>query len=97
MYARLVIAQVKPDMLDEFVRIYRDSIVPAAKEQKGFAGAYLMLDRSSFKGMSEVLWESEEDMKAGEASGYLREQIAKIAVTFASPPATERYEILVKG
>jgi heme-degrading monooxygenase HmoA len=97
MYARLVIVQVKPDLIDEVIRIYRDSIVPAAKSQKGCKGAFLLVDRNTGKGISEVLWETEADMLAGEASGYLREQIAKVAPTFTAPPTTERYEVSVQA
>jgi heme-degrading monooxygenase HmoA len=97
MYTRLVIVQVKPDKLDELVRIYSESIVPAAKAQKGCQGVYLLLDRNTGKGISEVMWDTEADMKAGETSGYLREQIAKAAPTFTAPPTTEHYEVVVRG
>ncbi len=36
-------------------------------------------------------------MKAGEASPYLREQIAKMAPTFASQPVVEDYEVVAHG
>lgn len=97
MYARLVIAQIKPDKIDELSRIYREFVAPAAKAQRGCKGAFLLIDPSSGKGISEVRWETEADMKAGEASGYLREQIAKVASTFAGAPTTERYEISVEA
>ncbi len=97
MYARLVIAQAKPDKIEELVKIYEGSIVPAAKDQKGCLGAFLLVDNETGKGISQVMWETEADMKAGEASGYLREQIAKAAVTFASPPVVERYEVRVRA
>jgi heme-degrading monooxygenase HmoA len=97
MFARLVIVQVRPDKMDELIRIYRDSILPAAKAQKGCKGVYLMTDRNTGKAISEVLWDTEADMKAGEASGYLREQIAKAAPTFAAAAITEHYEISVQG
>ena len=35
MYARLVTIQVQPGKIDEAIGIYRDSIVAAAKQQKG--------------------------------------------------------------
>jgi quinol monooxygenase YgiN len=97
MYARLVIAQVKPDKMDELIRLYREFVAPAAQAQKGCKGAFLMTDASSGKAFSQVLWGTEEDMKAGETSGYLREQIAKVAPTFAGPPTTERYEVSVQA
>ena len=34
MYARVTIVQVLPGKMDEAIDIFRDSVVPAAKEQK---------------------------------------------------------------
>ncbi len=97
MYARLVTVQIAPDKSDEAIRIYRDSVVPAAKQQKGFKGLYDLVDRNTGKGVSITLWDTEADMIAGEASGYLREQLAKFAAMFTAPPTTERYEVVVQA
>ncbi len=96
MYARLVTVQIQPGKMDEMLSIYRDSVVPAAKEQK-FKGIFLLTNTDTNKGISITLWETEADMKAGEASGYLNEQIAKLAHAFAGPPTTERYEVSVQA
>ena len=93
MHARVVTVQVQPGKIEETIRIYRDSVVPAAKEQKGFKGAFLLTDPNTGKGVSVTLWETEADLKAGEASGYYQEQIAKFGAVFAAPPAREAYEV----
>ncbi|HLE29970.1 MAG TPA: antibiotic biosynthesis monooxygenase [Anaerolineales bacterium] len=93
MHARVVTVQVQPGKIEETIRIYRDSVVPAAKEQKGFKGALLLTDPNTGKGVSVTLWETEADLKAGEASGYYQEQIAKFGAVFAAPPAREAYEV----
>ena len=36
MFARLTIVQVKIDKLDETIKLYEDSVVPASKSQKGY-------------------------------------------------------------
>ena len=97
MYARVVTAQAQPAKMDEIISICRDSVVPAAKEQKGFKGIFLLTNTDTNKGISIALWETEADMKTGEASGYLNEQIAKLAHAFAGPPTTERYEVSVQA
>ena len=38
MHARVVALKVKPLDTDEVVRIYRDSVLPAAKQQRGSGG-----------------------------------------------------------
>ncbi len=93
MYARIVTVHARTDKLDEVIAIYRDSIVPAAKQQKGFIGARLFIDRASGKGVSVTRWQSKEELEAGEASGYYQEQIAKIAPMLTEPPTREIYEI----
>ncbi len=93
MHARVVTVQVQPGKIEETIRIYRDSVAPAAKQQKGFKGAFLLTDPNTGKGISVTLWETEADLKAGEASGYYQEQIAKFGAVFAAPPAREAYEV----
>ena len=93
MHARVLITQFQPGKMDEAINLYRDSVVPAAKQQQGFKGALLLADRNTGKAISVAMWETEADMKAGEASGYLQEQIAKFSAIFAAPPTTERYEV----
>lgn len=81
--------------MQEAIDVYNNSVVPAAKAQKGFQGAYLMTDASSGKGLSITVWESEADMEAGESSGYYQEQIGKFGDIFAGPPAREHYELSI--
>ena len=95
MNARVVTFQLHPGKTEEAVRIYRDSIVPAAKQQQGFKGARLLTDSNTGKGISISLWETEADLKAGETSGYYQEQIAKLGQVLAFPPTREGYEVNV--
>jgi heme-degrading monooxygenase HmoA len=97
MYARTVSGQMLPGRMDEGISIYRDSIAPAAKQQKGSKGVFFLVDRKTGKFVSLATWDTEADMIAGEASGYLREQIAKAAPTFAGPPETEHFEVAVQA
>ena len=97
MFARLTIVQVKIDKMDETIKIYEDSVVSAAKSQKGFQGAYLLTDRKTGKGISCTLWDSEEDSVANEQSGYYQEQIAKFKDFFTAPPVQEGYEVAVQA
>ena len=75
MYARVVSGTMQLDKNAETVEIYRNSIVPAAKEQKGFKGGNLFTDDQTGKFISITLWETEDDMISGDSSGYLQEQL----------------------
>ena len=97
MFARLTIVQVKLDKLDETIKIFEDSVVPAAKSQKGFKGSYLLTDRNTGKGISCTLWDSEEDAVANEQSGYYQEQVGRFKDFFTAPPAQEGYDVSVQA
>ena len=97
MFARFTIVQSAIDKIDEVIKLYEDSVVPAAKSQKGYRGAYLFTDRQTGKGYSISLWDSEEDAIANEQSGYYREQVGKFAEYFTGPPVQEGYEVSVQA
>ena len=93
MYARVTVATTFPGKTDEVLRIERDSIVPACKQQKGFKGLYLLHDHKTNKGLTISLWETEADMRAAEVSGFYQQQVAKMKDVLAAPPVREEYEV----
>ncbi|MGB6865506.1 MAG: hypothetical protein WBE11_07410 [Candidatus Aminicenantaceae bacterium] len=95
-FARLTITQSKIESFDEMVKLYSESVVPAAKSQNGYLGILLLTDRTTGKAISIALWESEEDAIANEKSGYYQEQVAKFKDYFTAPPVREGYEVSVK-
>src|SRR5210317_1424576 len=97
MFARFTIVQVDADKVNEVIKLYEDSVVPAAKSQKVYRGAYMFTDRKTGKGYSISLWDSEEDAIANEQSGYYKEQVGKFAELFTAPPVQEGYEVSVQA
>ncbi len=97
MHARILTTQEKVDKIDELITVFRDSIVPAAKQQKGFIGIKLFIDRATGKGVVVSRWQSEADLLAGEASGYYQEQVAKVMPFLTAAPERAAYEIAVEG
>jgi heme-degrading monooxygenase HmoA len=96
MYARVVTINTKPGSMDEGINIYENSIVPAMHKQSGFKGTTFLTNKDTNTVVSISLWETEADMQAGEASGYLQTQFAKAAHLFAAPPANAHYEVRVQ-
>jgi len=73
--------------LEAVTNIYRDSILPTAREQKGFVAATLIHSEDDPQAsLSISIWESKEDALAGEASGYLQKQVDKVTEFLAAPP-----------
>ncbi len=97
MYARVVVIQVKPGVLQEAIQTFQESVVPAARSQRGFKNVYLLTDSHTNKATSVSLWESEADLQASEASGYYQEQIAKFGALMLAPPARELLEVSVQA
>jgi heme-degrading monooxygenase HmoA len=98
MFARTTKFHVRIDKIDEGKKLFKDSIVPAAKSQKGFCGLYLLMDRKTGNGASVAFWESEEDAIANEESGYYQEQLVKFMGFLVSPSyIRERYEVVVQA
>ncbi|HEY4667607.1 MAG TPA: antibiotic biosynthesis monooxygenase [Anaerolineales bacterium] len=93
MHARTGSSQMKSGKMDEAIGMYRDSVLPMLKKQKGFKGLYWLTDRSTDKYTVVTLWETEADMKATETSGLLQEVVAKFGDFVATPPAIERFEV----
>lgn len=97
MFARLTKAQVMVGRIDEFINRYKESVVPAAKSQKGFQGIYLLIDRNTGQGLAMTFWDSEEDALANEKSRYYQEQVAKFINFYIQPPIREGYEVVVQA
>jgi heme-degrading monooxygenase HmoA len=89
--------QVYVEKIDEVIKIFDEKVVPAAKSQKGYSGAYLLTDRKTGKGYALSLWDSEEDALANEQSGYYKEQVGRFAEYMTAPPVQEGYEVSLQA
>jgi len=98
MYARLTQLDIKPDKIDVAIEIYKKSVVPAARAQKGFMAIYLLTDRTTGKGYSISFWKTEQDALANERNLFYQEQLVKFIEFYKSQPVREGgFEVSVKG
>ena len=95
MHARVISVQLRPGTAEEASRVYRESILPAARRQPGFQRATLMVDPITERAISVTQWATEADLAASETSGYLREQVAKLTPYFATPVVSELFAVAV--
>jgi len=96
MFARLLRMKTKIDRVDEASKLFKESVIPLCKTQKGYKGAYFLADRKTGNCIPLTLWESEEDMIATEQSHFFQEQLVKFMDFFTAPPIRETYEIIVQ-
>ena len=90
-FSRVIMGKVEPKKHQEAFAIFTDDIIPAAKEQEGFRGANLFTNPQNGKFISTTIWKTEENMTASDTSGYLREQLDKVAALLTEPPVIEHY------
>lgn len=93
MHARVTTGIALPGKMKGFVTIARDTVTKAAQQQPGFKGLQVLVDWRADKIIAVSLWETEHDMKVGEANGYYGEQIASIGYLLEGVPGRESYEV----
>jgi heme-degrading monooxygenase HmoA len=96
-HARVVSMEMLPIDTREAARIYQERVLPAAREQQGFRGAFLLTDAETGEGLSVSLWRSEEDMHASEASGFYHRKLSELDALFISTPVRKHYEVSAHG
>ncbi|HZQ09487.1 MAG TPA: antibiotic biosynthesis monooxygenase [Anaerolineae bacterium] len=92
MYARIVTGTTSPDKLDDVIRLWQESVAPSAKQQKGFKGARLMVERKTGKVVSMGLWENESNFLA--TVDWNSAQVAQFAELFPTPPTVGGYQVV---
>ena len=95
MYARLVTTYVKKDKMDEVLKLFEGSVIPEGKAQEGYFGIYLLTDRETGKIVSITLWDTKEDARANEESGYYRRQVEKFKNLVTETPVKEGFDVTI--
>jgi len=93
MYARITRSQVRIERVELSLKIIKESILPAAKAQKGYRGFLLFMNDKTGEGTIITLWESEHHCKASDDNHYYQEQLIKLMNYFTAPPVREEYEV----
>jgi len=68
MPARVVTIQVRPEKMDECIRIFKEVNAPSIAARPGFDHGHWWVDRASGKATSVTFWENEADEKASRAN-----------------------------
>jgi heme-degrading monooxygenase HmoA len=87
--------QVAPERAAEAAGIITGSVVPAATALPGVQRVVFLFDRAAGKGLTFSIWETEAQLRATEESGYVQEQLAKLAGILSGQPERELYEVAV--
>lgn len=96
MFARLLRMHIHENQTDRVAKIFKESIIPLCKDQKGYSGALLLRDEKTSMCLPITLWETEEDMKKTEENRFFQEQLVKLMGLFSESPIREVYEVIFK-
>ncbi|MEK6278387.1 MAG: hypothetical protein AABM29_10290 [Actinomycetota bacterium] len=94
MVARVTHVRVNPEDIDESVKLFDESVIPAAAQEDGFMGA-LLLVRENGEALAIDLADTLDHAHANERSGVYQTQIAKFAGQIVGHPKREFYEVRV--
>jgi len=98
MIARVSLAEIDVVRMgvDDAVTVFRESVIPALREQDGYEGVYVLLSDEG-KVLALTFWETEEAADAGIAGSrsFYAEQIAKFVTLYRSPPGREMYNVVL--
>lgn len=83
-YVRIVSHRVDPDRLEEFRRIYTESVMPVLRKQKGCRGVWLVEGARKLGDVLSIsLWDREEDAVRYEVSGEFERLADLLRDTFS--------------
>jgi heme-degrading monooxygenase HmoA len=82
--------------IEDSVELFRDSVVPALREQDGFEGVYVLVSPQG-QALALTFWRDEEAATAGLAGGhsFYAEQVEKFVTVYRSPPGRETYDVVL--
>lgn len=92
MFARVTVVQGSPDKIEAGIDAFNSQVLPTVKAIDGYRAAFLLIDRSSGKGMGITLWES-EDARRRAAEAVEEARRATIETMGGSVPPVEEYDV----
>ena len=95
MFARVSFGTFPGSNKDEITKIQQTSIFPAVKSQNGYKGYVVLSNSQTGEGITISIWESEAHMKASEASGFYKKQVAKLLPHLSGTPTMKQYEVII--
>src|SRR6266704_1096493 len=99
MYARVVTIQVQPGKVDEAIQFVQGSILPELRQEAGFQGLTMLVDRTNYKAIAIVQDQTEAHLQtAGASSSHptLQARATRGSSTHTATPRVETYEIALQ-
>ena len=95
MNARVTNIRFPPEMKAEVASVAQ-GLAPILKRQRGFEGLQVLMHPNASEGIIVLLWETEADAEASEASPSYIGQMSMMSSFLYDPVAPETYEVSVR-
>ena len=97
MYANVTSGEVLPGKIDEFIKIYYESVKPIVEKIAGLENLYVLTDESNSKGLIIAVYGNKEDAENANADGHVQAAVGKLASTLVLESiARGTYEVSIK-
>ncbi len=96
MYATVTQVRLKPGAGEQAESLWRDTMLPLLRGTPGFREALVLVHPDGERGMSVVIWESEQAMQAARESGLSERMIEQASHMFTAPPEQDRYRLVLE-
>ncbi len=93
MYVQVSRVKIRQGLMEDAIRLFRESVLPLLVEQSGFIKFYLLSDTANHEIIVENFWETIADIEALHLSGFYSAQVDKFVGIFASSPERSVYEL----
>jgi hypothetical protein len=97
MYARITRMPVSPYRLEEAITLARETTLPAARQQAGFKGYLMLVDKSAGQTITITFWQEADDRDiSGPDSTYYQDALSQFVPFLTGAPAVEDFEVAIQ-
>ncbi len=81
MYANVTSGEVLSGKMDDFIKIYDESVRPIVEKIAGLNNLYVLTDEQNNKGLIVAIYGNQEDAENANADGHYQAAVGKLAST----------------
>jgi heme-degrading monooxygenase HmoA len=94
MFARVTVLQGSHGQMEEGIELFKQEIIPAARDLAGFQGLLTLVDREGGRNLTITFWESKEAMRASEEAANRLRAHAVDELELSEQPGVSCYEVI---
>ena len=92
MYARVMSLNVQEGKMDALISAVAGAVEPMLLNMEGFQGGFLFTDPAAGTALTVTIWETEDQMLAGERMPSYIERISKMTAVLNEPPIPQHFQ-----